>query len=61
MKKVDAIKYFGSPTKVAKVLGIYPAAVYQWGEDVPRLRAFEIERITGGKLKADAKPKGKST
>jgi len=53
MKKADAIAYFGTPTAVAKALGIFPAAVYQWGENVPPRRAYELEKITDGALKAD--------
>ncbi|MBU6956076.1 Cro/CI family transcriptional regulator [Hahella sp. HN01] len=51
MKKQRAIKYFGSATKLAKALGIKSAAVSQWGELIPELRAFQLERLTDGKLK----------
>ena len=53
MKKSTAIEYFGNSVKLAKALDINPSAVYQWAEIIPRLRAFEIERITNGALKAD--------
>lgn len=53
MKKTDAIAYFGTPTAVARALGIFPAAVYQWGENVPPRRAYELEKITDGALKAN--------
>lgn len=53
MNKSIAIKHFGSGIKLAKALKIKPSAVYQWPETIPRLRAFEIERLTKGKLKAD--------
>lgn len=52
MKKTDAIKYFGNKANIAKALNIEPQAVYQWGEYVPKGRAFEIELMTKGKLKA---------
>ena len=45
MKKVDAISAFGSVGKLAAALGIKPAAVSQWGEDVPPLRVYEINEI----------------
>lgn len=51
MKKKDVVKHFGSATNVAKALGIAPSSVSEWGEDIPDLRAFQIERITNGKLK----------
>ncbi len=56
MKKADAIAYFGTSSELAKRLGIAKQAISQWGEDVPKLRAFEIERITNGALKADFTP-----
>jgi transcriptional repressor of cell division inhibition gene dicB len=53
MKTQDAIRHFGSATELAKALGIWKTAVSQWGENVPPRRAYEIERLTRGKLKAD--------
>ncbi len=53
MKKQDAITYFGGAGKLASALGILHSAVSQWGEDIPMRRAFELERITDGQLKAD--------
>lgn len=50
------IKHFGGVVKVASALKIDHSAVSQWGENVPQLRAFEIERITNGALKADFTP-----
>ena len=52
MKKSDAIEHFGSASNVAKALNIHPAAVYQWPEIVPLRRAYELEIITNGELKA---------
>lgn len=56
MKKQNAIKHFGGVSKLAAALGILHSAVSQWGENVPVRRAFEIERITNGELKADFTP-----
>ena len=56
MKKKDVIEYFGGVGKTAIVLGVLQSAVSQWGENVPQRRAFEIERITNGVLKADFTP-----
>lgn len=53
MKKETAISYFGSCTKLAKKLKITKQSISQWGDDVPLLRAYQIERITNGELKAD--------
>ncbi|MGI2021696.1 Cro/CI family transcriptional regulator [Shewanella glacialipiscicola] len=52
MKTTDAVEHFKGKSKLAKALGINPASVSQWGDDVPELRAFQIERLTAGKLKA---------
>ncbi|MDD9154980.1 Cro/CI family transcriptional regulator [Aliivibrio sp. S4TY2] len=56
MKKKDVIEHFGGVGKAAVALGILQSAVSQWGENVPQRRAFEIERITNGVLKADFTP-----
>jgi len=56
MKKKDVIAYFGTQQKTAAALAMTQASVSRWKEDVPALRAFEVERISGGKLKADFLP-----
>lgn len=56
MKKKDVIEHFGGVGKTAIALGVLQSAVSQWGENVPQRRAFEIERITNGALKADFTP-----
>ncbi|MDN2661821.1 Cro/CI family transcriptional regulator [Psychromonas sp. 14N.309.X.WAT.B.A12] len=53
MKKIDAIKYFGSVNKLAESLNITKSAISQWPSKVPRGRACEIQILTKGKLKAD--------
>lgn len=50
MKKVTAINYFGSAAKLAKALGISKSAVSLWGDQIPELRAYQLERITNGEL-----------
>lgn len=60
MKKEDAINHYGSPTQLARALGITLQAIGQWGDDVPLLRQYQLERLTAGELKADhPKPTGK--
>jgi DNA-binding transcriptional regulator YdaS (Cro superfamily) len=51
MKTKQAAEFFGSKKKLAVALGISPSAVTMWGEDVPELRQYQIERITKGKVK----------
>lgn len=59
MKTQDAIDYFsdgkrrGGRKKLAQQLQISQAGVSAWGENVPRLQALLLERITKGELKAD--------
>lgn len=53
MKKNDVISHFGTMTKAAEALGLTKSAISQWPDEIPQLRAFEIERLTGGKLKAE--------
>lgn len=52
MKTDQAVRHFGSVTALARALGISHQAVCQWGDDVPELRAYQIERLTDGALAA---------
>jgi transcriptional repressor of cell division inhibition gene dicB len=54
MKTSDAIQFYKSKSLVAKALGISKAAVSLWGDEVPKLRAYELERLTDGALKVDS-------
>ena len=45
MKTQDAIELFGGRKALADALGIWPQAIYKWGEHVPDLRRFQIEEI----------------
>lgn len=56
MKKQTAIDHFGGANKLAHALGCKPQAISQWGENVPQGRAYQIEVVTGGALKADPAP-----
>ncbi|MGE6314540.1 Cro/CI family transcriptional regulator [Shewanella baltica] len=56
MKKAAAIDHFGSQAKLAAAIGVSQAAISKWPVDVPELRAYQIERLTGGELKATALP-----
>lgn len=58
MKKDDVILYFGSAAEVARVLSargwrITPQGVSDWEDEVPKGRAYQIECLTNGDLKAD--------
>ena len=54
MNKLDAIKYFGSKSNLAKALSISPASVSGWKEEqIPELRARQLEEITQDALKFD--------
>jgi hypothetical protein len=52
MTTQEAIDHFGGIKKLAEALGIWPHPIYRWGEHPPKLRQFEIERLTNGELKA---------
>ena len=55
MTPAQVIKFFGGVGAAARGLGISQPAVSVWKRKgkVPRLRQFEIEKKTDGKLKAD--------
>jgi DNA-binding transcriptional regulator YdaS (Cro superfamily) len=56
MKTQVAVQHFGGVPALATALGITRTAIYLWGEDVPQGRAFQIEILTHGALKADLAP-----
>ncbi len=49
----EAITYFGGRKKMAEALGIWPHGTYRWGESPPKLRQFQMERLSDGELKVD--------
>lgn len=53
MKKQEALDHFGGVVGLAKALGCKPQAISQWGETIPQGRAYQIEVLSGGQLKAD--------
>ena len=50
----EAISYFGDRKKMAENLGVSLYVTYRWDKKLPMLRQFQIERMSDGKLKADA-------
>jgi transcriptional repressor of cell division inhibition gene dicB len=53
MLTANVIKHFGSQVAVARALKIKAPSVADWGRHVPPLRQLQIEKLTGGKLRAD--------
>ncbi|ENJ9082813.1 Cro/Cl family transcriptional regulator [Escherichia coli] len=53
MRKSDVINYFGGVCKTAEALGIKHPSVSEWPEIIPEGRAYQLEKITNGKLKVD--------
>jgi hypothetical protein len=53
MTTKQAINFFDGVAGLSKALNVYPSAIYRWGERPPKLRQFELERLTNGALKAD--------
>lgn len=53
MRTELAVDYFGTKAAIADALGIKKSAVSQWGDTIPKGRAYQIEVLTGGKLKAE--------
>ena len=52
MRTKQAIKHFGSAAKLARSLGISRQSVHDWGDVVPEGRAYQIEVLTEGALRA---------
>ena len=57
MKKQDVLNHFGGVAKTAKALGIAQPSVCKWGEKIPKGRAYQIEVMTNGELKAEKEEK----
>lgn len=53
MKTSDVIAYYGSLTLAAEALNLSRHSLYQWGEQVPPARQFELQVKTNGKLISD--------
>jgi len=45
MKKKKAIKRFKNMSGIARALNITPQCVGKWGEDIPALRAYQLNEI----------------
>lgn len=61
MKTADAIAHFGSQELLAKALGVSQPAISKWGEQIPALRAYQIQVLTSGALKVSAHLLGVTT
>lgn len=53
MKTSEVTAYYGTQTKAAKALGIDQSSISDWKEFPPDRRQMQIERLTGGALKAE--------
>lgn len=53
MEPEQVIEYFGTRKKTAKALGIAQQSIAAWVKlgKVPKLRQYQIEKVTGGKLR----------
>ncbi len=54
MRIEEALFHFKTKAQIARALGLNKAAVTNWGDTVPPLRACQIHLITKGKVKASA-------
>ena len=45
MQTSEAINHFGNVANLAVALNISVQAVYQWGDKVPELRAYQIAEL----------------
>ena len=56
MRTKAAIKKFGSAANLARALGISRQSIHDWGDEVPQGRAYQLEVLTNGELKAPRPP-----
>lgn len=53
MKTSEVFEYFGSVKATAEKLGIRAVqSVYDWGDEPPELRQYQIQIVTRGRLRA---------
>jgi hypothetical protein len=52
--KEDAIKFFGSKSKLAAAANVSRPSVTRWGKVIPKLRAMELAVLTNGALQYEA-------
>lgn len=51
MTRKEAESIFGNIRKLAEALGVTEQAIYQWGDTVPELRAYQIRELARERLK----------
>ncbi|WP_072092125.1 Cro/CI family transcriptional regulator [Trabulsiella odontotermitis] len=49
MKKTKAIELAGSKANLARLLKVSKGAVSQWGDEIPELRALQLEKLLADK------------
>lgn len=49
MKKTKAIELAGGKAKLARMLKVSKGAVSQWGDEIPELRALQLEKLLASK------------
>ena len=62
MRYSDLVDFYGSAAAAARAIGVQPPSVAEWKlNGIPALRQLHIEKLTKGRLKADAvTPKGRA-
>jgi len=53
MKKSDVVAHYGTASRAAEAMGVTKASFSQWPEEMPQLRAYQVEILTGGQLMAE--------
>lgn len=63
MKTKQAIQMAGGPGALARLLGITPGAVSQWGDEVPKARLWQLKVLkpTWFKVELKRKPSAATT
>ena len=51
----DALRFFGTKSKLAAAAGVKLPSVYKWGELVPEARATRLQTASKGQLVYDVK------
>jgi hypothetical protein len=54
----QALRHYKTQAALARALGIQRQSIDVWGDEPPLLRQIQLERLTGGQLRANAEAWG---
>jgi transcriptional repressor of cell division inhibition gene dicB len=53
MTKDEALEFFGGTKRLGAALNIWPHAISRWGKFPPKVRQYQIQVLSEGKLRVE--------